>query len=183
MPKRDREEAPTKTAKGGHGEKAVETAEKRARDAKAAPDAAPATGRGSVAATTRVAAPAPAPAPAPPAPAAGKGKEDKAAKKAAGKDGAASATAIVPAGTSETAGPSETAATFASLEGLQAASFRGGFGAKRLPYTNKQRVLIFSSRGVTARYRHLMEDLRAIIPHHKTESKVRPAFVRAPATD
>jgi ribosome biogenesis protein BRX1 len=39
-------------------------------------------------------------------------------------------------------------------------------------YTNKQRVLVFGSRGMTARYRHLMEDIRALLPHHKRESKL-----------
>ena len=39
-------------------------------------------------------------------------------------------------------------------------------------YTNKQRVLIISSRGITARYRHLLEDLKKLIPHHKTDNKL-----------
>lgn len=39
-------------------------------------------------------------------------------------------------------------------------------------YKNKQRILVFCSRGMTSRYRHLMEDIRALVPHHKTESKV-----------
>jgi ribosome biogenesis protein BRX1 len=52
-------------------------------------------------------------------------------------------------------------------------------GAARQPavkydgsYRNKQRVLAFCSRGVTARYRHLLEDLRKLIPHHKREVKL-----------
>lgn len=45
-------------------------------------------------------------------------------------------------------------------------------------YTNKQRVLVFGSRGMTARYRHLMEDMRKLIPHHKKESKVRRGGAR-----
>jgi ribosome biogenesis protein BRX1 len=40
-----------------------------------------------------------------------------------------------------------------------------------VPYTNKQRVLMLSSRGITTRYRHFMEDLRALIPHHRKEMK------------
>jgi hypothetical protein len=50
-------------------------------------------------------------------------------------------------------------------------------------YTNKQKVLVFGSRGTTARYRHLMEDIRALIPHHKKDSKVSNALahVVAPA--
>ena len=39
-------------------------------------------------------------------------------------------------------------------------------------YHNKQRMLLISSRGVTARYRHLLEDLRTLIPHAKKESKL-----------
>ena len=39
-------------------------------------------------------------------------------------------------------------------------------------YHNKQRLLIVSSRGITARYRHLLEDLRTLIPHNKKESKL-----------
>jgi ribosome biogenesis protein BRX1 len=39
-------------------------------------------------------------------------------------------------------------------------------------YRNKQRVLVFCSRGVTARYRHLLEDLRKLIPHHKKDVKL-----------
>jgi ribosome biogenesis protein BRX1 len=39
-------------------------------------------------------------------------------------------------------------------------------------YKNKQRVLILSSRGITARYRHLLEDLKKLIPHHKKDNKL-----------
>ena len=42
----------------------------------------------------------------------------------------------------------------------------------RLPC--KQRCLILCSRGITARFRHLLEDLRNLIPHHKKESKLDP---------
>ena len=40
-----------------------------------------------------------------------------------------------------------------------------------VPYTNKQRVLVFSSRGVTSRFRHLNEDFRMLLPHSKKENK------------
>lgn len=43
---------------------------------------------------------------------------------------------------------------------------------QKFKYTNKQRVLIISSRGITARYRHLLEDLKKLIPHHKTDNKL-----------
>lgn len=39
-------------------------------------------------------------------------------------------------------------------------------------YTNKQRVLVLSSRGITARYRHLLEDIKQLIPHHKKDNKL-----------
>lgn len=39
-------------------------------------------------------------------------------------------------------------------------------------YTNKQRVLVVASRGITARYRHLLEDLKKLIPHHKKDNKL-----------
>eukprot|EP01038_Epipyxis_sp_PR26KG_P006514 gene6514-8952_t len=42
----------------------------------------------------------------------------------------------------------------------------------KISYTNKQRVLIISSRGITARYRHLLEDLKLLIPHHKKDNKL-----------
>lgn len=38
-------------------------------------------------------------------------------------------------------------------------------------WTNKQRVLVFSSRGIMYRNRHFMEDLRTLMPHTKAESK------------
>jgi len=40
-------------------------------------------------------------------------------------------------------------------------------------FKNKQRVLIFSTRGITHRYRHLMNDLRILLPHSKKRIKIR----------
>ncbi|KAJ3416107.1 Ribosome biogenesis protein brx1 [Chytridiales sp. JEL 0842] len=37
---------------------------------------------------------------------------------------------------------------------------------------NKQRVLVLSSRGITQRYRHLMNDLYALLPHSKKDNKL-----------
>ncbi|KAI0072795.1 Brix-domain-containing protein [Panus rudis PR-1116 ss-1] len=45
-----------------------------------------------------------------------------------------------------------------------------GPSKKRLK--NKQRVLLLSSRGVTHRMRHLMNDLEALLPHVKKDSKL-----------
>lgn len=38
-------------------------------------------------------------------------------------------------------------------------------------WRNKQRTLVFCSRGVTPRFRHLMDDIRKLLPHCKTENK------------
>lgn len=37
---------------------------------------------------------------------------------------------------------------------------------------NKQRVLILSSRGITYRHRHLLNDLYALIPHSRKDAKL-----------
>lgn len=42
---------------------------------------------------------------------------------------------------------------------------------KKGKWTNKQRVLVFGSRGLSYRDRHLMENLRTLMPHHKPEVK------------
>lgn len=39
-------------------------------------------------------------------------------------------------------------------------------------WTNKQRTLVFSSRGISYRARHLMDDLRALMPHSKKDAKM-----------
>lgn len=40
-----------------------------------------------------------------------------------------------------------------------------------LAWTNKQRTLLFASRGINASQRHLIEDLKRLLPHHKPEAK------------
>ncbi|XP_068219116.1 ribosome biogenesis protein BRX1 homolog [Palaemon carinicauda] len=42
---------------------------------------------------------------------------------------------------------------------------------RKKKWTNRQRVLIFGSRGLSFRERHLMQDLKTIMPHSKGESK------------
>ncbi|XP_067836926.1 ribosome biogenesis protein BRX1 homolog [Heptranchias perlo] len=39
-------------------------------------------------------------------------------------------------------------------------------------WKNKERVLIFSSRGISYRTRHLMQDLRTLMPHSKPDTKM-----------
>jgi len=43
---------------------------------------------------------------------------------------------------------------------------------KRGRWVNKQRVLVFGSRGISFRGRHVMENLRRLLPHTKKESKM-----------
>ncbi|CDJ62869.1 ribosome biogenesis protein brix, putative [Eimeria necatrix] len=38
-------------------------------------------------------------------------------------------------------------------------------------WLNRQRVLVLGSRGISARSRHLIEDLKKLLPHHKSETK------------
>ncbi|XP_020911448.2 ribosome biogenesis protein BRX1 homolog [Exaiptasia diaphana] len=47
-----------------------------------------------------------------------------------------------------------------------------GQKTKKGKWTNKQRVLVFCGRGITHRARHLMLDLRTLLPHHKTDTKL-----------
>ncbi|EGB12341.1 hypothetical protein AURANDRAFT_4706, partial [Aureococcus anophagefferens] len=42
----------------------------------------------------------------------------------------------------------------------------------RVRYVNKQRVLVVCSRGTSARHRHLLEDLKKLLPHHKSDAKL-----------
>lgn len=47
-------------------------------------------------------------------------------------------------------------------------------GLEGLPkkWVNKQRVLVFSSRGTSFRARHLLKDLQVLMPHGKTDVKL-----------
>lgn len=42
----------------------------------------------------------------------------------------------------------------------------------QVKWINKQRVLVFATRGINHRHRHLMEDLKRLMPHHRPESKM-----------
>ena len=42
----------------------------------------------------------------------------------------------------------------------------------RVAYQNKQRCLVVCSRGASARHRHLLEDLKKLMPHHKSDAKL-----------
>ncbi|XP_076686888.1 ribosome biogenesis protein BRX1 homolog [Andrena cerasifolii] len=43
---------------------------------------------------------------------------------------------------------------------------------KKVKWINKQRVLVFATRGISYRHRHLMDDLKTLMPHHRPESKM-----------
>jgi ribosome biogenesis protein BRX1 len=40
------------------------------------------------------------------------------------------------------------------------------------PVYRRQRVLIFASRGISSRFRHLMQDVKALIPHSRSDVKM-----------
>jgi ribosome biogenesis protein BRX1 len=48
----------------------------------------------------------------------------------------------------------------------------GVVATSRSQYTNRQRILVIASRGINARYRHLLEDLKKLLPHHKKDNKL-----------
>ncbi|XP_008546234.1 ribosome biogenesis protein BRX1 homolog [Microplitis demolitor] len=43
---------------------------------------------------------------------------------------------------------------------------------KKAKWINRQRVLVLAYRGISLRSRHLMEDLKKIMPHHRPEAKI-----------
>ncbi|XP_050671177.1 ribosome biogenesis protein BRX1 homolog [Leptidea sinapis] len=43
---------------------------------------------------------------------------------------------------------------------------------KQVKWINRQRVLVFAARGINHSHRHLMEDIKKLMPHHKSESKM-----------
>lgn len=43
---------------------------------------------------------------------------------------------------------------------------------KKTKWINRQRVLVLCGRGINFRDRHLMKDLKTLMPHHKAESKL-----------
>ncbi|KAL9903528.1 ribosome biogenesis protein BRX1 homolog [Glossina fuscipes fuscipes] len=44
---------------------------------------------------------------------------------------------------------------------------------KKNKWINKDRILVFAGRGISYRDRHLMKDLKTLMPHHKAESKMQ----------
>jgi ribosome biogenesis protein BRX1 len=65
------------------------------------------------------------------------------------------------------------AATYKRLkqEQQELANVESGAAAPLETKKNKQRVLVLASRGITQRYRHLMEDVLTLLPHSVKESK------------
>src|SRR6218665_1194185 len=62
-------------------------------------------------------------------------------------------------------------ATRMSNETVLGAEDKSRFGQKS-KWINKQRVMIVASRGITYRDRHLMNNLKAMMPHSKSEPKM-----------
>ncbi|PNW86782.1 hypothetical protein CHLRE_02g095400v5 [Chlamydomonas reinhardtii] len=83
---------------------------------------------------------------------------------AAAKPAAAAPAAARMAFSTALAGPKPAAAG--------AAAGAGSAAAASGVFKNKEKVLILSTRGVTYRYRHLMEDVVSLLPHSKKESKL-----------
>lgn len=81
------------------------------------------------------------------------------------------------AGATEENVPKSTAKSVAKVTGKKKSTKEGedstsAFSTPRPSYTNKQRVLIIASRGINARFRHLLEDIKKLIPHHKKDNKL-----------
>ena len=56
---------------------------------------------------------------------------------------------------------------------VRAASGQGGRSKfRREKYINKQRCLVMCSRGAGASYRHLVDDIKRLLPHHKRDVKL-----------
>ncbi|CAH2075194.1 unnamed protein product, partial [Iphiclides podalirius] len=47
---------------------------------------------------------------------------------------------------------------------------------RQIKWINRQRVLVFAARGINHRHRHLMEDLKKLMPHHKRR-KMRDLYL------
>jgi len=58
------------------------------------------------------------------------------------------------------------------LELPPAKRFSSDLVPKKEKWVNRQRVLVFASRGINHRDRHLMEDIKTLMPHHRPESKM-----------
>ncbi|KAG2450903.1 hypothetical protein HYH02_004735 [Chlamydomonas schloesseri] len=100
-------------------------------------------------------------------------------KKQGGKGGADAPTAAANAAAKPAAAaPAAARMAFSTaLAGLKpsaagAAAGAGSAAAAAGVFKNKEKVLILSTRGVTYRYRHLMEDVVSLLPHSKKESKL-----------
>lgn len=102
--------------------------------------------------------------------------DDAAAAGAASSSSSSSSSSA--AATAAPAGASGLTEADLAKGGVSMTSFRGK-GTERAPYRNKQRCLVLCTRGINSRYRHLMEDLRAMIPHHKKDSKVSGNLLRS----
>lgn len=49
---------------------------------------------------------------------------------------------------------------------------KSGHGKSNRKFINRQRVLLISSRGITYRHRHLLNDIQSLLPHSRKEPKL-----------
>ncbi|PNH10674.1 Ribosome biogenesis protein BRX1 [Tetrabaena socialis] len=85
---------------------------------------------------------------------------------------AAAAAAAVPAKPAPSRAAFSTALAGPAPAAAEAVAGSGSTAAAAGVFKNKEKVLVLSTRGVTFRYRHLMEDVLCLLPHAKKESKL-----------
>ena len=56
----------------------------------------------------------------------------------------------------------------AEKKGKKKKGLEGSNPIKKMTWTNKQRALVFAARGITFHARHLMNDLKVLMPHAKS---------------
>ena len=95
-----------------------------------------------------------------------KAKKTRAGGSGGGELTASSVSSSSSSSSSSPSSSSSSASSAASSSAPSSSSMGDGL------YTNKQRVLVFSSRGPTAQFRHLLDDVRNMLPHHKKEVKL-----------
>lgn len=66
----------------------------------------------------------------------------------------------------------DSSASFSSSEDEDEPQAKQSLPKRKKEWTNRTRVLVFSSRGVSSLGRHLMNDLKAFMPHSKSDTKL-----------
>lgn len=66
----------------------------------------------------------------------------------------------------------DSSGSFSSTDSDEEPAAKLPSGKRKKEWTNRTRVLVFSSRGVSSLGRHLMNDLKTFLPHSKTDTKL-----------